>query len=146
MTKCKCTHSPELVEPALVPRPDRAVGSTSLADSGQEGHAIPGGRLGVAPEPGTMEPSCVAASGLSEELNSNFAGTCTSDNKGLLLLLNALQSRVIDTLTEARAPSTRHLYALKWGVFVKWCHQAHIDPVTCTVSDVLSFLQYRLII
>ncbi len=119
------THSPELAEPALVPRPDRVVGSTSLADSGQEGHAIPGGQLGVAPEPGTMEPSCVAASGLSEELN-------------------ALQSRVIDTLTEARAPSTRRLYALKWGVFVKWCHQAHIDPVTCTVSDVLSFLQYRL--
>ncbi len=27
---------------------------------------------------------------------------------------------------------------------MKWCHQAHIDPVTCTVSDVLSFLQYRL--
>ncbi len=119
------THSPELAEPALVSRPDRAVGSTSLADSGQEGHAIPGRRLGVAPEPGTMEPSCVAASGLSEELN-------------------ALQSRVIDTLTEARAPSTRRLYALKWGVYVKWCHQAHIDPVTCTVSDVLSFLQYRL--
>ncbi len=119
------THSPGLAEPALVPRPDRAVGSTSLADSGQEGHAIPGGRLCVAPEPGTMEPSCVAASGLSEELN-------------------ALQSRVIDTLTEARAPSTRRLYALKWGVFVKWCHQAHIGPVTCTVSDVLSFLQYRL--
>ncbi len=119
------THSPELAEPALVSRPDRAVDSPSLADSGQEGHAIPGGRLGVAPEPGTMEPSCVAASGLSEELN-------------------ALQSRVIDTLTEARAPSTRRLYALKWGVFVKWCHQAHIDPVTCTVLDVLSFLQYRL--
>ncbi len=119
------THSPELAEPALVSRPDRAVDSPSLADSGQEGHAIPGGRLGVAPEPGTMEPSCVAASGLSEELN-------------------ALQSRVIDTLTEARAPSTRRLYALKWGVFVKWCHQAHIDLVTCTVLDVLSFLQYRL--
>ncbi len=109
------THSPELAEPALVPRPDRAVGSTALADPGQEGHAIPGGRLGVAPKPGTMEPSCVAASGLSEELN-------------------ALQSCVIDTLTEARAPSTRRLYALKWGVFVKWCHQAHIDPVTCTPS------------
>ncbi len=119
------THSPELAEPTLVPRPDRAAGSTALADLGQEGHAIPGGRLGVAPEPGTMELSCVAASGLSEELN-------------------ALQSRVIDTLTEARAPSTRRLYDLKWGVFVKWCHQAHIDPVTCTVSDVLSFLQYRL--
>ncbi len=27
---------------------------------------------------------------------------------------------------------------------MKWCHQAHIDPVACTVLDVLSFLQYRL--
>ncbi len=96
-----------------------------LADSGQEGHVISGGRLGVAPEPRTMEPSCVVASGLSGELD-------------------ALQARVVDTLTEARAPSTRRLYALKWGVFVKWCHQAHIDPVVCTVLDVLSFLQYRL--
>ncbi len=26
----------------------------------------------------------------------------------------------------------------------KWCGQAHNDPSTCTVSDVLSFLQYRL--
>ncbi len=119
------THSPELAEPALVSGPDRAVDNLSLADSGQEGYAISGGRLGVAPEPGTMEPSCVDAPGLSGEID-------------------ALQSRVIDTLTEARAPSTRRLYASKWGVFVKWCHQAHIDPVTCTVLNVLSFLQYRL--
>ncbi len=119
------THSPELAEPALVSGPDRAVDNPSLADSGQEGYAISGGRLGVAPEPGTMEPSCVDAPGLSGEID-------------------ALQSRVIDTLTEARAPSTRCLYASKWGVFVKWCHQAHIDPVTCTVLNVLSFLQYRL--
>ncbi len=79
----------------------------------------------MALEPGFVEPPCVTASGLSEELS-------------------ALQSRMLDTLTEARAPSTRRLYALKWGVFVKWCGQANIDPATCTVSDVLSFLQYML--
>ncbi len=82
-----------------------------------------GGWLGVAP--GAVEPSSVAASGLSEEWS-------------------ALQSHMLDTLTEERATSTRRLYALKWGVFVKWCDQAHIDPATCTVSDVLSFLKYRL--
>ncbi len=27
---------------------------------------------------------------------------------------------------------------------MKWCGQAHIDPAICTVSDVLSSLQYRL--
>ncbi len=57
--------------------------------------------------------SCVAASGISEGLS-------------------ALHSHVLDTLSEARAPSKRRLYALKWGVFVKWCGQAHIDPATCT--------------
>ncbi len=57
-------------------------------------------RFGVAPEPGVVEPSCVVASGISEELS-------------------ALHSRVLDMLSEARTPSTRHLYALKWGVFVK---------------------------
>ncbi len=118
-------HSPELAEPALVPRLDGTAGGTALTDPRQEGYAIPGGRLGVAPQPGTMEPSCVAASGLSEEMS-------------------ALQSRMLDTLMEARATSTRCLYALEWGVFVKWCGQAHIDPATCTVSDVLSFLQYSL--
>ncbi len=96
-----------------------------LADPHQEGSAISGERLGVAPEPRVVEPSCVAASGISEELS-------------------ALHSRVLDTLSEKRAPSTRRLYALKWGVFVKWCCDVHIDPATCTVSDVLRFLQHRL--
>ncbi len=64
------SHSPKLAKPALVPRPDRAAGSTALADPRQEGYAIPGDRLGVAPEPRAMGPSCVAASGLSEELSA----------------------------------------------------------------------------
>ncbi len=63
------THRPELAEPALVSRPDRAAGGTALADPHQEGPAISGERLGVAPEPGVVEPSCMAASGISEELS-----------------------------------------------------------------------------
>ncbi len=90
------THRPEPAEPALVPRPDRSAGGTALDNPHQDEFAIPG----VAPEPRAMGPSCVAASGLSEEMS-------------------ALQSCVLDMLTEARAPSTRRLYALKWGVFVK---------------------------
>ncbi len=82
------THRPELDGPALVPGPDRAAGGAALADPHQEGSAISGERLGVAPEPGVVEPSCVAASGISEELS-------------------ALHSRVLDMLSEARAPSTR---------------------------------------
>ncbi len=113
------THRPELAKPALVPGPDRAAGGTALADPHQEVW------LSVAPEPRVVEPSCMAASGISEELS-------------------ALHSRVLDTLMEARAPATRSLYALKWGVFVKWSGDVHIDPATCSVPDVLRFLQHRL--
>ncbi len=76
------THRPEPAKPALVPRPDRTAGGTALADHHQEGFAIPGGRLGVAPKLGVVKPSCVAASGISEGLS-------------------ALHSRVLDTLSEA---------------------------------------------
>ncbi len=81
-TSVGVTHHTELAEPALVPRLDGAAGGAALADPHQEGYAIPGGRLGVAPQPGNVEPSCVAASGLLGEMS-------------------ALQSRVRDTLTEA---------------------------------------------
>ncbi len=56
------THRPELAEPAI-------------SDE----------QLGVAPEPGVVEPSCVAASGISEELS-------------------ALHSRVLDTLSRCGNP------------------------------------------
>ncbi len=55
------THRPELAEPALVPGLDRAAG-VALADPHKEGSAISDEQLGVAPEPGVVEPSCVAAS------------------------------------------------------------------------------------
>ncbi len=84
------THHPE---PARVPRLDGTAGGTALADPRQEAYAIPGGRLVVALEPGTMEPSCVIASGVSEEH------------------LTVLHAR---TLMGARTPSTRRLYASKW--------------------------------
>ncbi len=90
------THRPELAEPALVHGPDRAAGGTALADPHQEGPAISSERLSVAPESGVVEPSCMAASGISEELS-------------------ALHSRVLDMLMEVWAPATRRLYALKWG-------------------------------
>ncbi len=55
-----------------------------------------------------------------------------------------LAERVLNTTTEARAPSTRRLYALKWSVFSTWCQDRNLDPVTSDVSVVLSFLQEML--
>ncbi len=55
-----------------------------------------------------------------------------------------LPERVLSTIAEARAPSTRHLYALKWSVFSAWCQDRDFDPVTSDLSVVLSFLQEML--
>ncbi len=51
-----------------------------------------------------------------------------------------LPERVLNTMAEARAPSTRHLYVLKWSIFSTWCQDRDLDPVTSDVSVVLSFL------
>ncbi len=55
-----------------------------------------------------------------------------------------LPERVLNTMTEARAPSTRRLYALKWSIFSAWCQDHDLKPVTSKVSVVLSFMQEML--
>ncbi len=55
-----------------------------------------------------------------------------------------LPEHVLNTMAEARAPSTRCLYALKWSVFSAWCQDRNLDPVTSDVSVVLSFQQEML--
>ncbi len=52
-----------------------------------------------------------------------------------------LPEHVLSMMADARAPSTRRLYALKWSVFSAWCQNRNLDPVTSDVSVVLSFLQ-----
>ncbi len=49
--------------------------------------------------------------------------------------------RVLNTIASARAPSTRHAYALKWNLFVEWCSSHREDPRRCSIGVVLSFLQ-----
>ncbi len=52
-----------------------------------------------------------------------------------------LLARVTNTILEARAPSTRRLYALKWSVFSDWYLARNQDPVSRDMSHVLTFLQ-----
>ncbi len=52
-----------------------------------------------------------------------------------------LPERVLNTISEARALSTRHLYALKWSVFSTWCLNHGENPSTSELAVVLSFLQ-----
>ncbi len=58
--------------------------------------------------------------------------------------LSSLPLAVVETLTQARAPSTRQTYALKWNLFANWCSSRRENPQRCTIGVVLSFLQERL--
>ncbi|KAI2648848.1 ORF V: Enzymatic polyprotein [Labeo rohita] len=52
-----------------------------------------------------------------------------------------LSPSVVNTLLQARAPSTRRLYDLRWRIFVNWCSSHGKDPRSCGIKSVLSFLQ-----
>ncbi len=58
--------------------------------------------------------------------------------------LSGLPPAVVETITQARAPSTRQTYALKWSLFANWCSSRREDPRRCTIGVVLSSLQERL--
>ncbi len=59
-------------------------------------------------------------------------------------VLGGLPPAVVNTITSARAPSTRHSYRLNWNLFVDWCSPRREDPRRCPIAVVLSFLQDEL--
>ncbi len=83
-----------LAHPDLVSRTHFPRDSTSLAHSSEEGPPFSGARHHMAPTSRSMEPPCVAP------------GRDTAD-------LSGLPPAVVETIIQARAPSTRQAYALK---------------------------------
>lgn len=83
----------------VVPLVDTAAGNSSLANSAKKGPPLPSERDDLSSPVQVVEPSCVASP--QEYLQ--------------------LPMRVNNTNSEAKAPSTRNLYALKWSVFSDWC-------------------------
>ncbi len=114
-----------LAHPDLVSRTRFPRDSTSLAHSSEEGPPFSGARHHMAPASRSMEPPCVAP------------GRDAAD-------LSVLPPAVVETIIQARAPSTRQTYALKWSLFATWCSSLREDPRRCTIGVVLSFLQERL--
>ncbi len=114
-----------LAHPDLVSRTHSPRDSPSLAHSSEEGPPFSGARHHLAPASRPVEPPCVAP------------GRDASD-------LSGLPQAVVETITQARAPSTRQAYALKWSLFANWCSSRREDPRRCTIGVVLSFLQERL--
>ncbi len=112
-------------EQTLVSRSAGNTNGSPVADPTEAVSTVSGGRLSMAPQSRMVETSCV--DGVREPANQG-----------------SLSRRVVDTITEVRAPSTRRLYACKWAVFERWCESNGRDPENCPVSDILDFLQQRM--
>ncbi len=106
-------------EPTLVVRADSATDSSPLAHAPETGSPLSGER-------NNMAPSTRAVGSL--HLAAQWEST-------------GLPERVLNTISEARAPSKRRLYALKWSVFSTWCLNRGENPSTSELAVVLSFLQ-----
>ncbi len=110
---------PLVEEPTLVVRADSATDSSPLARAPETGSPLSGER-------NNMAPSTRAVGSL--HLAAQWEPT-------------GLPERVLNIISEARAPSTRRLYALKWSVFSTWCLNRGENPSTSELAVVLSFLQ-----
>ncbi|XDV29293.1 hypothetical protein PO909_032430 [Leuciscus waleckii] len=108
-----------LEKPTLVPSRDAVSEYCPVASTNEERSPLTGPRLDLASSPGTMVPSCL----------------------GHQRVHVGLPKGVLNTITQARAPSTRRLYSSKWSVFSGWCTARGVSPTNCGVTEVLSFLQ-----
>ncbi|XDV35089.1 hypothetical protein PO909_005122 [Leuciscus waleckii] len=114
-----------LAHPDLVPRTHAPRDSPSLAHSSEEGSSDSETGHPMAPASGLLETPCLVPGRDAE-------------------VLGDLPPEVLNTITSARAPSTRRVYALKWNLFVEWCSSRREDPRRCSIGSVLSFLQQGL--
>ncbi len=112
-------QGPLVEEPTLVVRADSATDSSPLARAPETGSPL-------SDERNNMAPSTRAVGSLHLAAQREPTG---------------LPERVLNTISEARAPSTRRLYALKWSVFSTWCLNRGENPSTSELAVVLSFLQ-----
>ncbi|KAL0161559.1 hypothetical protein M9458_045284, partial [Cirrhinus mrigala] len=113
---------PLLAQQNLVLGPGAPGISPSLAHSSEEGPPFSGEGHNLAPAPRSLEPPPLVPGRDQEDFRD-------------------LSPSVVNTLLQARAPSTRRLYDLKWRIFVNWCSSHGKDPRNCGIKSVLSFLQ-----
>ncbi len=112
-------RGPALDEPALVSRAAAAAHSSPVAHSPEAGSPLSGEQDDMAPPARAVGPASLA---------TRWEPAC-------------LPECVLNTISQARAPATRCLYAIKWSVFSAWCLTQGEDPFVCNVSVTLSFLQ-----
>ena len=106
----------------LVPHGPTTPRRDAVASTLEAGSSVSGGGPYLAPSSGPSSAPCLASEG--------------SD-----LLLSSCDQAVVHTVLNARAPSTRALYANRWRLFCGWCEGQHVDPATCSVPVLLRYLQ-----
>ena len=111
-----------VAQTGLVRRPDQSFTGAALALADPGGPPLSG--RGSDPLPSAPQ---VQAGSLEPERVS--------------LLAMGLPEDVVNTIQGSRASSTRTQYAGKWRVFSRWCLARNVDPVSCPVVTILSFLQ-----
>ncbi len=111
-----------LAQSDLVPRTNAPRDSPSLANSSEEGSTFSERGHPLAPAPRLVESPRMVLGRDAE-------------------VLSGLPPAVVNTITSARALSTRQAYRLKWNLFVNWCSPRREDPRRCPIAVVLSFLQ-----
>ncbi len=111
-----------LAQSDVVPRTDAPRDSPSLANSSEEGSTFSERGHPLAPAPRLVESPRMVLGRDAE-------------------VLSGLPPAVVNTITSARALSTRQAYRLKWNLFVDWCSPRREDPRRCPIAVVLSFLQ-----
>ncbi len=111
-----------LAQSDLVTRTNAPHDSPSLANSSEEGSTFSERGHPLAPVPRLVEPPRMVLGRDAE-------------------VLSGLPPAVANTITSARALSTRQAYRLKWNLFVNWWSPRREDPRRCPIAVVLSFLQ-----
>ncbi len=117
LTQCSTTEPHR--NTTLVVRADSAADSSSLARAPETGSPLSGEQNNMAP--------------LTRAVGSPTLATRREPT--------SLLEWVLHTISEARAPSTSCLYALKWSFFSTWCPDQGENLSTSEVAVVLSFLQ-----
>lgn len=60
------------------------------------------------------------------------------------ILIRDKFSRKVIQIIQARRPSTTRVYNITWSTFCRWCHIGHIESLSASIPQILSFLQEEL--
>ncbi len=113
----------EMAQSAVVPRTGGDAGSPPVDYPTEERPPLSSKKNDMASKSGVMEPSCLAA-------------------RRSLPVTEALPQCVLNTISEARAPSTRRLH-INGEFFSSWCVSRGENPINCPIPIILAFLQER---